>query len=135
MLTQSCSAAPGVANQVFGPNRDCEFVAGTMMNQCTPGATVKLLCEIDAKAMPQVVRFCESSVKLQTGTACRIMDRPDFGLANSTLANVVVLPGTATKVTFTCPVARDEIETGGWYSQYHGAVYNGVDGVEAVRCS
>lgn len=132
-LTGPCSwLAP--PQQLYGPNRDCEFVQQTMMNRCQPGHSTTLSCSIPSGAKPQVLRLCESSIALQTGTACRIMDQASFGLFNSTLYNGVILPGSTTTVRFTCPEWRDPVEVGGYYSIYSGAVYNGVDQNVAVTC-
>ncbi len=122
LITSPC------AGQTFGPKRDCDFVAGEMMHSCTPGAAVHLSCSIAAASKPQVLRLCESSVVLHAGTACRFND--DF-----TLANRVLLPGVSTAVSFTCPAARDAAESGGYYSSYSGAVFNGVDAVAPIVCN
>jgi len=113
----------------FGPKRDCEFVPRTMVNPCTPGATVSLSVTLPRTSNSQVLRVCESSAGLHTGTACRFNDA-------FTLANVVIKPGTTQAITFTCPAARDnDQETGGFYSIYSGAVYNGRDAAESFTWS
>lgn len=159
LLTSPC---PPPVGQVFGPLRDCAFTPGEMLARCAPGAPVSLRCRLPAGAPPQVLRVCESSLALGTGTACRVMDGADFSLSDFTLANAVILPprharggavvggaGTRggddgggddsggpgwTAVTFTCPSARDDVEVGGAYSLYWGAVLNGVDEDVAVEC-
>jgi len=98
-----------------------------MMLHCNPGAQVTLQCSTNG-ANSQVLRVCESSIKLQTGTACRYND-------DWTLANVVILPNTVTQVPFQCPSARDNVEIGGYYSLYAGALFNGVDTDAVVNCS
>jgi hypothetical protein len=105
-----------------------------MMNECTPGAEVKLNCTIASDAMPQVLRLCESSVALQTSTACRIMDSASFTMFNITLANEIILPNQGNIVKFTCPTQRDSVEVGGYYGMYSGPIYNGVDPLAPIAC-
>jgi len=113
---------------VFGPKRDCEFNIKDQDESCTPGQPVALVCSIPQNDKSQVLRVCESSIALgRTGTACRYND--DF-----TLANVVVSPNTNTTVSFKCPSRRDNVEIGGVYSLYQGAVFNGVDNDVAITC-
>jgi len=103
--------------QVFGPKRDCEFAQVSALVSCTANTTVSLTCT-NSGTQAQVVRFCESSIALQAGTACRYMD--DFTLNNT----VVLGSGGTAPVTFTCPAARDATEVGGKYSVYGGLLYN-----------
>jgi len=76
----------------------------------------------------QVLRVCEASVNLQSGTACRFND-------NWTLSNTILPPGMPIAVTFTCPSARDSIEIGGHYALYSGALYNQQTPNAAVTCT
>ena len=103
--------------QNFGPNRDCEFTLRSAFDACNAGSDVTLQCTVPSSAKAQVLRLCESSIALGTGTACRVID-------SFTLANVVLLPGVSTPVKFKCPAARDAIEVGGRYSTYSGPVFN-----------
>ena len=66
---------------------------------------------------PQVVRLCESSWALDTGTACTTRE----ALANATVTTAPSL------LTFTCPAARDSVEVGGL--DHHGG---GQDGETVV---
>jgi hypothetical protein len=114
-VTQPCT------RDQTGPLRDCGFTAEPVRT-CTPGATVKLTCAQKRDCDPvQVVRVCEASVALG-GTACVYRDA---------LANVSV-EGTTT-LTFTCPTARDTMETGGRYSLYTAPVVSG-DAEASVTC-
>jgi hypothetical protein len=81
-------------------------------NTCTAGKTVKLSC---TATQPSVLRVCESSKALNTGTSCASRD----ALANATLDT------TATTVSFTCPAYRDPVETGGRYSLYRAPLADG----------
>jgi len=114
-----------------GPKRDCEFVPWKMVEKCTPGKKVTLKCRLASPASaPQVLRVCESSHLLNTGSACRMMD-DDFRLGNV----VITSSKTPVKVQFTCPKPRGPTEPGGLYSLYYGAVLNGIDGDEELVCA
>ncbi|KAF0719853.1 Aste57867_743 [Aphanomyces stellatus] len=113
--------------QTLGPKRDCEFKLQNTFVPCrTPGQVVQLECSLPANAKPQVVRVCESSILLKSGTACRFNDE-------NTLANHV-LTAPKTTLSFTCPAARDAQEVGGYFSIYSGAVHNGYDNAVHVDC-
>jgi len=114
--------------QEFGYERDCEFTKQNMMMNCTPGVTVNLQCTIPSGSNSQVLRICESSIVLGTGTACRFNDA-------WTLANVVIEPKKHTTVSFVCSTKRDSQEVGGFYSMYSGALFNGVDANAFVSCT
>jgi hypothetical protein len=122
VITRACDHV----NHNLGPKRDCELTIRSQLDSCTPGATTNLICSIPSTAASQVLRLCESSIALQSGTACRFMER-------QLLANVVLEPGVDTPVSFTCPSARDSVEVGGKYSTYVGAVFN-IDPVATVSC-
>lgn len=124
LLTSPCKPS----GHALGPKRDCDFSIRTQLDRCTPGSTVNLVCSIRNDKPSQVLRVCESSLALRSGLACR-MHEPQ------TLANVVLRPGVNTPVTFTCPSARDSIETGGAYSTYSGPAFNGGDNFANVRCN
>jgi len=123
------------ANALFtiGPLRDTEWqlASATQLLPCTAGAIKTLQCSISNVGTshsrePQVIRVCESSRALQVGLACRY---------NESLANVVidqVFPAYIT-VTFTCPAARDLVETGGAYSLYQNMVII-TDGTPKITC-
>lgn len=123
LVTLPCSTH----GHVIGPKRDCEFTSVSMTNTCTAGQKVTLTCTLPASANSQVLRLCESSWALRTGTACRFLD-------SSLLANTILAPGRSTAVTFTCPAARDPVEVGGLYSVYQGAVYF-ADAVVPALCA
>jgi len=103
--------------QSVGPKRDCELImlGTTQLRQCTAGATTTLQCSLPSTARTQFVRVCESSRGLNQAIPCRYQEN---------VANVVLVPGQNTAVTFTCPTARDSVETGGVYSLYYGALIN-----------
>ena len=96
----------------IGPLRDCGFSegAGSLDNvACAPGETINVRCELPESAAPAVVRACEYSQALETGTACVYRDA---------LANSVVEPGSA-ELSIECPAARDEAtEPGGTITLY-----------------
>jgi hypothetical protein len=123
VLTRACDHA----GHNLGPKRDCEFTLRSQLDQCTPGSTVNLVCSVGSSAASQVLRVCESSIKLQSGLACRFNEE-------HLLANVILSPGVATPVSFTCPAQRDAIEVGGRYSTYSGPVFN-PDAAATITCS
>jgi hypothetical protein len=122
-LTSTCHEN----SQTFGQKRDCEFNLRSSFDQCSPGKEIYLSCSIKNDTFPQVLRICESSIALKSGTACRYND--DF-----MLANIILYPEVRTNVTFTCPGYRDSIETGGFYSTYAGPLLNGIDKVDDIEC-
>src|SRR5262249_32046572 len=91
---------------------------------CTPGAQTTMHCTVAASAAPQVVRVCEASRALGAGLACTYQDA---------LANVSV-DASGAGVTFTCPAARDAVETGGTYGLYTAPVFED-DAAAAVSCN
>jgi len=123
ILTRACDHA----GHNLGPKRDCEFTIRSQFDACTPNTTVNLVCSISNNAASQVIRVCESSIALQSGLACRY-NEPHL------LANVIVSPGVATPVSFTCPAKRDSVEVGGRYSTYSGAVFN-PDPLATITCT
>ena len=100
-----------------GPFKNTEFTLyGAQLRACAvPNVTqVVLSCTIpnshSTNDNSEIVRVCESSYRLQCGTACRWED---------SIANKVIPPGPIhTLVSFTCPAARDNEEPGGYYSIY-----------------
>jgi hypothetical protein len=104
-VTQPCRTG------LFGSQRNCGFRASPPPSSCTPGTTVELRCST-ASTRPQVVRVCEGSRALGIGLPCT---------ANEALASVT-LDGTGT-LRFTCPAARDAVETGGTYGWLTGPLF------------
>ncbi|MFT3774246.1 MAG: lysyl oxidase family protein [Minicystis sp.] len=118
--------APCTRGQV-GPLRDCGFTEQITPGDliiCTPGAAVELDCSIADATVPQVLRVCERSAALGTGVACTYRDA---------LANTIVT-GASTKVSLTCPAARDSVETGGLVALYTQPVLDG-DKAQKVTCT
>lgn len=106
-----------------GPLRNCGFEPPTVNLDCTPGATTTVTCTVPSTARPQVARLCEFSRGLGVGTACRYEDA---------VSNQVV--ESAKTFTFTCPAARDSVETGGRVTLYTGPVFTG-DADARVTCT
>ncbi len=101
----------------IGPKRDCEFVLFEENNDCQPGNAVLKKCRNNG-VNNIVLRFCEYSRELGTGTACRYND-------DSLLANQVIKSQEELNISFTCPGPRDNIiETGGKFSVYIGNLLN-----------
>jgi hypothetical protein len=112
-VTSTCLRGAG---QSIGPKRDCELVplgSTTQARTCTAGTQKTLQCSVPSNAKAQFVRVCEYSRGLSQAIPCRYQEN---------VANVVLLPGQSTAVTFTCPAARDSVETGGAYGLYYGAL-------------
>ncbi|RIB05223.1 hypothetical protein C2G38_2281493 [Gigaspora rosea] len=80
--------------------------------ECTPGENVTLGFYLqESKQTPSVtVRICESS-RVLGSTHCEYV----YALAN-TIVELSSNESNPAKVTFKCPIARDNIETGGLYS-------------------
>ncbi|CAG8479009.1 11722_t:CDS:10 [Scutellospora calospora] len=96
-----------------GPLRDCGFQVQNDTIECTPGENVTLGFYIQERVQtPSVtVRICESSRVLGSSTHCEYV----YGLA-ITVVEISSTKSNPAKVTFQCPVARDDVETGGLYS-------------------
>lgn len=115
--------SPSGAGQEIGPKRNTEFsLYGQQLRQCLPGASVTLNCSIPRSATggpSEVIRVCESSVKLGCGTACRWED--------AITTKMVVAGPQVTQVKFQCPLAREPTtsygEPGGYYSTYLALAY------------
>jgi hypothetical protein len=107
-----------------GAVRNCGLQYQGSLQSCTPGSTVKLSCSIANTSTPQVLRICEGSSVLNTGTACTFRE----SRVNTTIE------GSNTIVNFTCPTARDTFEIGGKYSIYTAPVHVG-DLKEPVQCN
>ncbi|MSP60808.1 MAG: hypothetical protein EXR72_10795 [Myxococcales bacterium] len=106
----------------IGPLRNCGFKKRAENLGCTAGGSVKLRCTTSATAA-QVARFCDYSKALRTGIPCTYQEA---------LATAVIEP-SGSDVTFTCPAARDAVETGGRFSLYAAPVYPG-DAAAAIHC-
>jgi len=113
-------------DQQFGVSKDCEFTMRKSLQQCPVGYQVRLNCRLKSGTAPQVLRICESSLALATGTACTYLEN---------LANGIVLSAsTTTEFVFTCPVRRDARELGGFYSLYTSPLIPG-DPTANVECT
>ena len=121
-VTQPC------ANGETGPLRNCGFVPDADDLVCTAGQQVQMSCQLNttsssSTAAPQVLRLCESSAVLGTGTACTYQDA---------LANLII--GRApVDVTFTCPRPRTAEEPGGLYALYTAPAFSD-DESTSVSC-
>jgi len=122
LITRACDHV----DHNLGPKRDCELTIRSQLDSCTPGAQVNLICSIRDNKPSQVLRICESSIALNSGTACRYME-PHL------LGNFVIRPDVDTPVSFTCPSRRDAVEVGGKYSTYSGGVFN-LDATVTITC-
>ena len=92
--------------------------------RCTPGSTVQLSCSLNGDAAAQVVRLCETSAVLGTGTACTF---------NDALLNQVI-SSSAVELSFICPFVRDENEPGGDYALYAAPLFTG-DALAEISCT
>jgi hypothetical protein len=123
------------ASSEQGPRRNCGFTAVPLPTlpestteeepslRCTPGSTVQLSCTVEGD-VAQVVRLCETSAVLGTGTACTFTD----SLLNQ------VISGSIAELSFTCPFVRDENESGGDYALYAAPLFTG-DALAEISCS
>lgn len=98
-------------DDVFGPLRNCGLEKEHGLRSCEPESNVRLRCDVPNGSPTQVVRICEASQVLQTGIPCTYNDAIGSGLVSTTV-----------EISFTCPTARDEKETGGLYSLLTGAI-------------
>lgn len=116
-VTQPCSRGQ------IGLLRDCGFQKQQDEMRCQPGRTVHLTCTAPGENA-QVVRVCERSAALGTGIACTY---------RQALGNVIVSADQPSRISFTCPVARDAAEPGGGYALYTAPVLE-QDTAERVSC-
>lgn len=86
--------------------RNCGFIRQGALVNCTAGATVKLSCSTTSNATPQVLRICETSKALNSAIACTYREARTNAVVDSRAVNI----------SFTCPEAKDAVETGGQYS-------------------
>jgi lysyl oxidase len=118
-VTDSCDRGQ------IGPKRDCGFAASGKVQSCAAGSPVNLKCKAGGSAT-QIVRACEVSQALGTGTSCSLLE---------SAANAVVDSSGAT-VSFACPAVRDATagnSTGG-YQLYSAPVLPWQSG-SSVICS
>ena len=97
---------------LFGELRNCGLQNRKEISECPPGKKVTVQCSIPPGSPAQIVRVCEASRALHTGMPCTY---------NDALASAV-LEGQK-DIVFTCPAARDSLETGGAYSFLTGALF------------
>ncbi|MBK8900168.1 MAG: hypothetical protein IPM53_03205 [Anaerolineaceae bacterium] len=133
--TGSFVTAP-CASSEQGPRRNCGFTSIPLPAlpaaadteepplRCTPGSTVQLSCSLNGDAAAQVVRLCETSAVLGTGTACTF---------NDALLNQVI-SSSEVALSFTCPFVRDENEPGGDYALYAAPLFTG-DTLAEISCT
>ncbi|CAG8611162.1 15046_t:CDS:10, partial [Gigaspora margarita] len=96
-----------------GPLRDCGFQVQNDTIECTPDKNVTLgfYLQESKQTSSVTVRICESSRVLGSSTHCEYI----YALAN-TIVELSSTESNPTKVTFQCPIVRDDIEIGGLYS-------------------
>jgi len=105
-----------------GALRNCGFRNKKTLSECFPGKQVQINCTVPAGSKVQIVRVCEGSRTLNTGTPCTYNDALASGIVEM-----------QTDITFTCPAARDDRETGGVYSFLTGALFPEENAAE-VTC-
>lgn len=112
----------------IGPRRNCDFTEQATDLTCTPGQQLTMRCELTPEVgqepAGQVVRLCETSALLGTGTACTY---------EQALASLIVPTNAPLEFNFTCPFVRDEQELGGLYSFYTAPAMSS-DPAQGVRC-
>jgi hypothetical protein len=106
----------------FGDKKNCDFEQQGAPLSCTPGSLVAVQC-VGSDASPAAVRVCEASQILH-GIPCM------FGDALAT----TVQTGSASTLTFSCPSARDAVESGGRFSVFIAPMVPDDD-VGGVQCS
>lgn len=116
-VTESCTRGQDTEK------RNCGFIRQGNLINCTPGATVKLSCTTSSNAAPQAIRICETSKSLNSAITCTYREARTNGVVDS----------RATNITFTCPEAKDAVETGGQYSVLV-APYHVTDAQSNVTC-
>lgn len=107
-VTRRC----GRGRREHGLARDCGWTVAYDAIECNPGAVVRLgvrHSKTELGLLPTLAaRICESSRGLNgRSTQCEFADA---------LASATVKPGMESVMTFTCPSARDDVETGGLVS-------------------
>lgn len=115
-ITESCK------DDVFGPLRNCDLKEKNELQKCEPGKKVNLRCSISRDDSSQVLRICEASRAMQIGIPCTY---------NEAIASEIIV--SKKDISFTCPKARDAVETGGLYSFLTGPLFLG-EKIAAVNC-
>lgn len=118
LITEPCERVQS------GPLRDCGLSQLEQNLPCTPGAEVKLHCQVRAGGPAQVLRLCEHSQALEATIPC---------MYREALASTVVT-AEGTDVTFTCPRSRGNDEPGGLYGYFGGGLLAGDAAVD-ITCS
>lgn len=123
-----------------GEYRDCGFTELKLQNMtCVPGTTVNLRCtptvyspsdsklndKIAQLIAPIVLRVCEASRVLGMGLPCDYSDRLNVQSSLVHRENTVI--------KFTCPSARDAVETGGSYGIFI-APFSSGDSLPGINC-
>lgn len=109
-----------------GPLRNCGFTANEEALTCAAGEQVTMRCELtndNTTMVTQVVRVCEASSLLGTGTACTYSD----ALANNIVGSAME------EISFTCPLPRDASELGGLFTLYSAPILTS-DPQQVVNC-
>lgn len=123
-------------HQEIGLRRNNEFeLYGEQLRSCVLNTTVTLSCKIpssQSNLISQIIRVCESSVKLDSALGC---------LFNDALASGLIAPGAVNStVSFLCPGPRNSgniltSEPGGFYSLYRAHNDNSLaSGKPDVQC-
>lgn len=125
----------------LGPLRNCGFLPQQMpplptppppeseeeepepVYRCQPGEIIQMSCSVPEAAQPQVLRICETSAALGTGTACTF----------ETALQTRTITSDGRDLAFTCPLPRSEDEPGGDYAFYIAPIYPADELVE-VSC-
>ncbi|HYP98973.1 MAG TPA: lysyl oxidase family protein [Polyangiaceae bacterium] len=117
MVTEPCTRGQ------LGPKRNCGYTYDGHLSSCMPGAAVKLTCKTASGVAPQALRICEASSVLGAAVACTDEDALASALPD----------GDGVAVSFKCPERRDDLEPGGKYGLYYGAIWP-EDASAAVTC-
>lgn len=118
MITEPCTRGQ------LGPKRNCGYSYEGALRKCPPGTKVTLVCSKARSAPPQVVRLCEGSAAMSAGVACADADA---------LATAAIDGDASVNLDFTCPAPRDDIELGGNFGLYYGAIWP-EDETSPVTC-
>ena len=118
MVTEPCTRGQ------IGPKRNCGYTYDAQLSSCPPGETVHLICSTPRGAEPQALRICEGSAALGAAVACTDADALTTALPTS----------EGVEVSFKCPEKRDELELGGSYGLYYGAIWP-EDETAPVTCT
>lgn len=105
-ITEPCTSG------IFGPLRNCGLQREKKVASCEPGAKVALTCTTPKSGPAQVLRLCEASRALKVGIPCTFTE--------SLATKIIKATG---EVSFSCPSARDSVESGGQYTLFNGALF------------